>query len=101
VAWFPRFDYVSINTNWPLTADTSLSITYQLFPAEHFAQPDFRAKARQYEDFYKAFMEEDTDMIMALQKGMKSRYYAPGPLSPFEAGVLGTIKHSIDDIAGE
>ena len=32
VSWFPRFDYVSVNTNWPLTASTSLSITYQLFP---------------------------------------------------------------------
>lgn len=98
VSWFPRFDYVSINTNWPVTADTSLSITYQLFPPEHFDQPDFREKARQYEDFYKAFMEEDTEMINALQKGMKSRFYEPGPVSPFEAGVMGTIKHSIDDL---
>lgn len=98
VSWFPRFDYVSVNTNWPLTADTSLSITYQLFPPEHFEQPDFREKAQKYEDFYKAFMNEDTDMINALQKGMKSRYYVPGPVSPFEAGVMGTIKHSVDDL---
>lgn len=98
VAWFPRFDYVSINTNWPLTASTSLSITYQLFPPEHFEQPDFEAKAQQYVDFYKDFMNEDTDMISALQKGMKSRYYKPGPVSPFEAGVMGTIKHAVDDL---
>ena len=97
-AWFPRFDYVSVNTNWPLTADTSLSITYQLFPEEHFAQPDFVEKAQTYVDFYKAFMEEDTEMIDALQKGMKSRFYEPGPVSPFEAGVMGTIKHNVDDI---
>ena len=97
-AWFPRFDYVSVNTNWPMGADKSLSITYQLFPEEHFSQPDFKEKAQQYVDFYKAFMEEDTDMIDALQKGMKSRYYEPGPVSPFEAGVMGTIKHTIDDI---
>jgi len=43
-------------------------------------------------------MEEDTDMIDALQKGMKSRYYEPGPVSPFEAGVMGTIKHTVDDL---
>jgi choline monooxygenase len=97
-AWFPRFDYVSVNTNWPLATDKSLSVTYQLFPPEHFDQPDFREKAKQYELFYKAFMEEDTDMIDALQRGMKSRYYEPGPASPFEAGVLGTIKHSVDDL---
>ena len=98
VAWFPRYDYVSINTNWPLTVDTSLSITYQLFPPEFCEQPDFEAKAKQYEDFYKAFLNEDNDMIKALQKGMKSRFYEPGPVSPFEAGLMGTIKHSVDDI---
>ena len=43
-------------------------------------------------------MEEDTDMIKALQRGMKSRYYEPGVVSPFEAGLMGTIKHSVDDI---
>lgn len=99
VSWFPRFDYVSVNTNWPITADTSLSITYQLFPPEHFEQPDFEKKAQEYVDFYQAFMNEDTDMIKALQRGMKSRYYEPGPVSPFEeGGVMGTIKHSIEDL---
>lgn len=98
VAWFPRFDYVSIGTNWPITADTSLSITYQLFPEEHFKQKDFKQKAQVYVDFYKAFMEEDTDMIQALQRGMKSRFYEPGVVSPFEAGLMGTIKHSVDDL---
>jgi len=97
-AWFPRFDYVSVGTNWPIAADTSLSITYQLFPEEHFSQPDFAEKTQQYEDFYKAFMEEDTAMIDALQNGMKSRFYEPGPVSPFEAGVMGTIKHNVDDL---
>ncbi|MBT5911209.1 MAG: aromatic ring-hydroxylating dioxygenase subunit alpha, partial [Rhodospirillaceae bacterium] len=45
VAWFPRFDYVSIGTNWPISADKSVSITYQLFPEDHFSQPDFKEKA--------------------------------------------------------
>ena len=97
-AWFPRFDYVSVNTNWPIATDKSLSITYQLFPPQHFNQPDFRDKAEQYVDFYKAFMAEDEDMIDALQKGMKSRYYEPGPASFFEVALLSTIKHSIDDL---
>jgi len=99
VAWFPRFDYVAIGTNWPVTTNSSRSITYQLFPEEHFAQPDFEEKAQEYVDFYKAFMNEDTDMIQALQRGMKSRYYKPGPVSVFEVGgVMSTIKHSVDDL---
>jgi hypothetical protein len=44
-------------------------------------------------------MNEDTDMIQALQRGMKSRYYKPGPVSVFEVGgVMSTIKHSVDDL---
>ena len=69
--------------------------------AEFFEQPDFWDKAKRYEDFYKAFLGEDTDMIIALQKGMRSRFYKPGPVSPFEAGLMGTIKHSVDDIGHE
>lgn len=98
VAWFPRYDYVAISTNWPLTPETSLCRTYQLFPEEYFSQPDFDEKVAKYVEFYKAFLSEDTDMIKALQRGMRSRYYEPGPMSPFEAGVRGTIKHAVDDL---
>ena len=41
-------------------------------------------------------------MIRALQQGMKSRFYEPGPVSSFEeGGVMGTIKHSIEDLGHE
>ena len=41
---------------------------------------------------------EDIEMMHALQKGLQPDYYAPGPLSPFEAGVQSLIKHNIEDI---
>ncbi len=96
--WFPRFDFVALTGSWPLTVDTTLAVTYHLFPAEHFELPDFHEKAKKYADFYAAILGEDTEMIKSLQKGMKSRYYDPGPASPFEAGVLQTIKHNVDDL---
>ena len=97
-AWFPRFDCVALNTNWPIAPDKCQTITYQLFPEEHFYSADFAGKVKQYADFYKLVLSEDNDMIESLQRGMKSRYYVPGPVSSFEAGVMGTVKHNIDDI---
>lgn len=98
-AWFPRFDHVAITTNWPLTVDTSLALTYQLFPAEHFEQPDFEEKAQKYADFYAAILGEDTGMVTSLQRGIKSRYYEPGPASSFEASVMQLIKHNVTDLS--
>jgi Rieske 2Fe-2S family protein len=101
MAFFPRFDYVSYSTTWPLTVDSCIAWHYMLFPAEYFQQPDFMEKAQVYADFYQAFLAEDTDMIRSLQRGLKSRFYGRGPMSPFEGSVRSTIKHSIDDIAEE
>jgi phenylpropionate dioxygenase-like ring-hydroxylating dioxygenase large terminal subunit len=98
MAFFPRFDYVSYTTTWPIEVDKCVGWSYMLFPEEYFEQPDFMEKAQIYADFYQAFLSEDTDMILSLQKGLKSRYYGQGPMSPFEAGVRSTIKHAIDDV---
>ncbi len=98
VAWFPRFDFVALQTNWPNSPESSSTVTYHLFPEEYFEQPDFQEKANAYKDFYIAILGEDVEMIKSLQRGMRSRYYSPGPVSPFEAGVMGTIKHNVDDI---
>jgi Rieske 2Fe-2S family protein len=97
-AFFPRFDYLSFTTAWPIAVDRCVGWSYMLFPEDHFAQPDFMEKAQVYADFYKAFLDEDIEMIASLQKGLKSRFYGRGPMSPFEAGVAQTIKHNVDDI---
>lgn len=100
-AFFPRFDYISFTTAWPIAVDRCVGWSYMLFPEEHFAQPDFSEKAQQYAAFYKAFLDEDIEMIASLQKGLKSRFYGKGPMSPFEAGVAQTIKHNIEDIGND
>lgn len=98
MAFFPRFDYISYSTCWPLAVDRCVGWSYMLFPEEHFEQPEFIEKAQIYADFYKAFLDEDIDMIHSLQQGLKSDYYGRGPMSPFEASVAQTIKHNIEDI---
>ena len=98
VAWFPRYDCVLLNVNWPLSVDSSSTFGYVLFPAEHFDQPDFSEKSKKYRDFFELILGEDLEMVRSLQKGMKSRYYVPGPASSFEAGVMQLIKHNIEDI---
>jgi phenylpropionate dioxygenase-like ring-hydroxylating dioxygenase large terminal subunit len=101
IAFFPRFDYVSYTSVWPIEVDQCVGWSYMLFPEEYFAQPDFAEKAKVYADFYQAFLDEDLEMIHSLQKGLKSQAYGRGPMSPFEAGVLSTIKHNIEDVHGE
>lgn len=98
VAWFPRFDFVAVQVNWPISPESCSTVTYHLFPEEYFDQPNFSEKAKAYEDFYIAILGEDIEMIKSLQRGVKSRYYSPGPVTPFEAGVMGTIKHNVDDL---
>jgi hypothetical protein len=78
--------------------DSSSTFGYVLFPAEHFDQPDFSEKSKKYRDFFELILGEDLEMVRSLQKGMKSRYYVPGPASSFEAGVMQLIKHNIEDI---
>ncbi len=99
MAFFPRFDYLSYSTVWPIDVDKCIGWSYMLFPAEYFDQPDFMETAEIYANFYKAFLAEDLEMIHSLQKGLKSRYYGQGPMSTFEAGVLSTINHNITKVS--
>ena len=98
MAFFPRYDNLSCSVNWPIDVDHCMGWTYIMFPEEFFEDPEFEEKVKIYEDFYKAFLDEDIEMIHSLQKGLKSDYYGRGPMSPFEAGVAGVIKHNIEDI---
>jgi Rieske 2Fe-2S family protein len=98
MAFFPRFDYVSYTTIWPIEVDKCIAWTYFLYPQEYFSQPDFMDKVSVYSEFYKLFFQEDLQMIHSLQKGLKSKFYGRGPMSPFEVGVLSTIKHNIEGV---
>ena len=101
MAFFPRFDFVAYTTNWPIEVDRCVGWTYTLFPEEYFDRPGFMETAKGYRDFYEQILNEDFEMIHALQKGLKSDYYGRGPMSPFEAAVGSLIKHNVEDIGSE
>lgn len=69
-----------------------------LFSEEYFNRPDFAEKSQKYSDFIELILGEDLEMVRSLQRGMKSKYFDPGPSSTFEAGVMQLIKHNIEDL---
>ena len=101
LAFFPRFDFHSFITCWPLETERCVSITYLLFPKQHFELPDFQNRCQVYVDFYKAILDEDKSMILSLQKGMKSRAFQPGPMSRFETAIHNVANHYLDCLYGD
>ena len=83
---------------WPLSPSKTQIIVYHVFPAEHFAQPDFMDKAKVYHDFLVKVLEEDREMVDSLQRGMNSRLFSPGPLSRMEVNLHSLINYNLDRI---
>ena len=96
MAFFPRFDFFSFITSWPVDGpEKSQGMVYLLFPAEHFAQQDFQEKVAVYEEFLHTVLGEDVSMIQSLQRGFKSQAYRPGPFSRYEAAVHNMIAYNM------
>lgn len=95
MAFFPRFDYLSFITSWPVGGpDKSQGIVYLLFPEHLLDLPEFSDKLKVYEDFYRELLAEDVSMIVSMQKGFRSRAYRPGPFSRYEAAVYNVIDYT-------
>ena len=96
MAFFPRFDFHSFITSWPISTERCVTMTYILFPEEFFEWSDFETRSRVYIDFYQAVLDEDKDMILSLQRGMHSRSYRPGPMSRFETAIHNVGNYYLD-----
>lgn len=100
VAWFPRHDFHCFMSVWPgATPDKTVGISYQLFPKPYFQLPDFKERARLYDNFLKEFLAEDITMISALQQGVGSRYFAPGPMSSYEVAIHSLANYYLECLA--
>lgn len=93
---FGRIDESHPMVIWPLAPDRTQVIVYHVFPAEHFEQPDFEAKAKVYHDFLAKVVEEDREMVNSLQRGMNSRLFEPGPLSRMEVNLHSLLNYYLD-----
>jgi Rieske 2Fe-2S family protein len=71
----------------PLGVERCRLTIHTLFPEEWFSQPDFAEKADEYNAFINLIFAEDIDMLAALQTGISSESYVPGPATELEAPV--------------
>jgi Rieske 2Fe-2S family protein len=88
-----RVDNVHPLVMWPLTATTSRTYVYNLYPKEWFGTPDFDEKLKIYDDYIRFVLAEDTTMMNSLQNGITSTNYSPGRFSTLEKG----IHHVLND----
>ena len=91
-----RIDNVHPLVMWPLTATTSRTIVYNLYPKEWFEQPNFAERADVYDKYMRVVLAEDVTMMNSLQNGITSDNYVPGRFSTLEKGV----HHVLNDYLG-
>ncbi len=91
-----RIDYLRVWSIWPTAPDRVKMVAHMLFAPEALEQPDFEAKVDSYEQFIRAFIEEDRAMVESLQLGVSSHNYDPGPLSHLETGIRHFLNHYLD-----
>ena len=91
-------DNVQLWMSWPLSPSRSRIMIYTIFSEEQFARDDFEEHATVYHDFVGRVLNEDIDMVTALQKTIGSRNFVPGPITNLEAGVHATVNHLLDRI---
>lgn len=88
-----RIDNVHPLVMWPLTATTSRTYVYNLYPTEWFDQPDFAERADVYDKYMRFVLAEDVTMMNSLQNGVTSSNFRPGRFSTLEKG----IHHVLND----
>jgi len=95
-----RVDHVHPLVMWPVTATTSRTIVYNLFPTEWFEQADFMEKVKVYDDYMRLVLAEDVTMMNSLQNGATSDNYVPGRLSTLESGIHHVLNDYLAKIRG-
>jgi len=97
---FARYDLVQPITYFPLGPDKTAVSVFTLFPAAHFARPDFEQSAQLYRDFIRVVIDEDRAMLDSLQQGLKSRRFVPGPTVKLEMPIHHMLNRYLDRLFG-
>lgn len=101
MGFYPRPDFIYFITEWPISVERCLAVSYLIFPKQFFAIEGFAEKAQVYSDFLRVILEEDLSMIRSLHKGVKSRAFRPGPLSKYETAIHNIVNYYVGKISGE
>lgn len=91
-----RIDNVHPLVMWPVTATTSRTYVYNLYPKEWFDQPGFEEKIKVYDEYMRFVLAEDVTMMNSLQNGVTAANFVPGRFSVLEKG----IHHVLNDYIG-
>src|SRR5690242_372062 len=76
-----RSDNIHPLVMWPVTATTSRTIVYNMFPKEFFEEPDWRERVKVYDDFIRLVLDEDRTMMDSIQRSVQSKNFTPGRMS--------------------
>jgi Rieske 2Fe-2S family protein len=95
-----RCDYVRPMVHWPSAVDKTHSIGYFLFPEEKLADPEFSDKVHTYAEFLTKVLDEDRDMILSLQRAMKTRGFEPGRMSFMEDAIHHVVGYHLERVFG-
>jgi choline monooxygenase len=101
LAFFGRSDMIQPCVALPLSIDRTHIIVWTCMPAEFQSLPAYDEKIQIIKDFCRKVNAEDIDLILALQRGLSSRFYPQGPMHELEKLVHHRTQGYLDALAGD
>ena len=98
---FARADMIQPWVAYPLSPTKTRVTGWTCMPAEFRDQPAYQEKVAIIADFARQFAREDFELMRAIQFGMTSRHFVPGPMHEMEVSVHHRINRYLDALYGE
>jgi len=93
---FARADMIQPWVAYPLSATRTRVTGWTCIPKEFVGTPAFDEKVRILADFARKFGQEDAELMAAMQKGLRSRYFDRGPMHELEKVIHHRINRYLD-----
>jgi Rieske 2Fe-2S family protein len=97
---FARADIVQPWVAYPLGPNRTRVTGWTCLPKEFAGAPAFQDKVAILARFARKFAGEDSDLVRAIQKGLTSRYFVPGPMHEMEGMIHHRINRYLDALHG-
>lgn len=83
-AFFARCDMIQPWVAIPIGVNKTRVTAWTCIPKKYVGSPGFNEKVQLIKDFCRKVNAEDKDLTLAIQAGMKSRYFPRGPIHELE-----------------
>lgn len=97
---FARADLVQPWVAYPLSPTRTRITGWTCLPKEFLGRPAFDEKVKILGDFARKFANEDAELMVAIQKGVGSRYFPRGPMHELETLIHHRINRYLDAMEG-